>query len=636
MCGISGIFGRGIEPEQLTAMVRTLAHRGPDDQGTWLGGGGERPAIALGHNRLSIIDLSADGHQPMTNRDGSLRLVLNGEIYNYLELRQQLDEYPYRSRTDSEVVLAAYERWGTDCLEHFNGMFAFALWDDRRRRLFCARDRMGIKPFYYCRLGERLLFASEIKALLAAGCPAELDAEVLHDYLVKGLYEHTGRTFFRRVRALPPGHFLLADESSIQGRGARHRDAGDRGPREYCYWSLAQRVEALGEVPDGGAPADWQDELRHLLDDAVRLRLRSDVPVGMHLSGGLDSSALLATLDHLMPSGSCFQAFTAVFGDARYDEAIHADRVSRELSLELERVPLQVEDFWAVAQAAQWHQEQPFGGVSTLGYWNMEAQARRRGITVLLEGQGGDELFGGYAYYLAERVEDLLTAGRETEASRLIEQSAQHLGVAKDALTAKVKRMRQGRGSLFQDGSSFLRTDCLHPDFVGGQGTDHRFVLPATSHFRRARVRDVRYSKLPRVLRFNDRMSMAFGRELRVPLLDHRIVEYSFRLDDALLLRDGVTKWPLRQVLRGRLEDEIRLAPKRAVVTPQKEWMRGPLRQGIRRRLEDSELARRGILDRQRALAAFDHFCQDHSVENAFYLWQWLNVDLWLRTFEVA
>ena len=632
MCGISGILGSAIEPEQLASMVRVLGHRGPDDEGAWLGGDGpDGPSIALGHNRLSILDLSADGHQPMANHDGSLRLVLNGEIYNYLELRQQLSDYPYRSRTDTEVVLAAYERWGTDCLRRFNGMFALALWDDRRRRLFCARDRIGIKPFYYTHHGGRLLFASEIKALLAAGCPAELDSEVLHDYLVEGLYEHTPRTFFRHVQVLQPGHFLLADARGVEKHGVE-----EHGVEEHCYWSLPERVEALGEVADGDAPADWRQQLGSLLDDSVRLRLRSDVPVGMHLSGGLDSSALLATLDHLMPPGSRFQAFTAVFGDPRYDEAIHADRVTRELSLDLERVPFDVADFWTVAQRAQWHQEQPFGGVSTLGYWNMEAMAQRRGITVLLEGQGGDELFGGYAYYLAERVEDLVAAERDDDACQLIRHSAQHLGVSKESLTAKVQRMRRSRGSLFQDGSSFLRTDCLSPDFVASAGTGHRFELPKASHFRRARVRDLRYSKLPRVLRFNDRMSMAFGRELRVPLLDHRIVEYSFRLDDALLLHDGITKWPLRHILEGRLADDIRLAPKRAVVTPQKEWMRGPLRQEIRHRLEDSRLARRGILDRQRALAAFDDFCRDTTVENAFYLWQWLNVDLWLQTFDVS
>lgn len=622
MCGISGILGQGIDPRRIDVMVESLHHRGPDDRGTWHDGTAERPAtVALGHNRLSILDLSRDGRQPMAGADGTLHLVFNGEIYNYRELRQELSDYPYRSQTDTEVLLAAYARWGTDCLERLNGMFAFALWDARRQRVFCARDRMGIKPFYYTRVDGQLLFASEIKALLAAGCPARLDEQVLHDYLVRGLYEHSERTFFAGVRALRPGHFLLCDVDHLD---------------ERPYWRLAEKVEALGPVTDGDAPPDWPEALGALLDDAIRLRLRSDVTVGMHLSGGLDSSALLTTLDHLMPEGAHFRAFTATFGDPRYDEAIHADRVARHLALELDHAPFDFDAFWEVARQTQWHQEQPFGGIATLGYWSLERLARERGVTVLLEGQGGDELFGGYAYYLADRVEDLVAAGREQEADALVARTAAVEGRDPTRLAQRVHRMRAGRGTLFQDGSSFLRTDCLNPDFVAEEGTGARFELPETSRFRAARVRDLRYSKLPRVLRFNDRMSMAFGRELRVPLLDHRLVEYAFRLDDELMLHDGHTKWPLRRVLEGRLSDSVRLAPKRAVVTPQKEWMRGPLSQEIRRRLEDSQLARRGILDRTAALDAFDTFCGDETIENAFYLWQWINLDLWLETFEVA
>ena len=262
--------------------------------------------------------------------------------------------------------------------------------------------------------------------------------------------------------------------------------------------------------------------------------------------------------------------------------------------------------------------------------------ARQQDVTVLLEGQGGDELFGGYAYYLADRAEDLVASDRGAASCDLVSQAAVHQGVPWQQLAAKVKRMRKARGSLFQDGSSFLRTDCLHDDFVAQQGTEHGFELPTTSRFRQARVRDLRYSKLPRVLRFNDRMSMAFGRELRVPLLDHRLVEYSFRLGDGWMLNEGMGKWPLRRVLEGCLDDRVRLASKRAVVTPQKEWMRGPLRQEIRRRLETSRLSERGILDGPKALAAFDTFCQDTSIENAFYIWQWINLDLWLETFSVT
>ena len=617
MCGISGILGSGWEPSQLTAMVDSLAHRGPDDRGRYVD-----PAngVGLGHNRLSILDLGPAGRQPMADASGRLHLVFNGEIYNYRELREELHDYPYRTRTDTEVILAAYRQWGVSCVEHFNGMFAFALWDASRRQLFAARDRLGIKPFYYCHLNGCFLFASEIKALLAAGFPARMSQEILRDYLLQGWYEHRPETFFEGIRSLQPGHTLLCRDGELH---------------EAPYWELSRIAEETTETFDAGQET-WRELLAERLDDAVRLRLRSDVPVGMHLSGGLDSSALLATLDHLLPAESRLEAFTATFGDARYDEVIHSRRVARSLDLQLHAAPFRPDELWATAERAQWHQEQPFGGVSTLGYWNLEQTARERGITVLLEGQGGDELFGGYAYYQADHVQDLLDTGRQDDIEPFLARCAERQGLSPEQLTLKVERMRRSRGKIFQDGSSFLRTDCLADDFSRLGPSSPELRLPETSAFRRARVRDLRYTKLPRVLRFNDRMSMAFGRELRVPLLDHRLVELSFQLPDDLLLHDGHTKWPLRRALEGRLDDQIRLAPKRAVVTPQKEWFRGPLRQEIAARLERSELARLGILDRQRALAAFHQFTHDPKIENAFYLWQWLNLDLWIETFRVS
>lgn len=617
MCGISGILGPGWEPSQLTAMIDSLAHRGPDDRGQLVD-----PAIGLGlgHNRLSILDLSPAGRQPMADASGALHIVFNGEIYNYRELRAELSDYPYRTQTDTEVILAAYRRWGESCVERFNGMFAFALWDGDRRQLFAARDRLGIKPFYFCRQDGCFFFASEIKALLAAGFPARMNREILRDYLLQGWYEHRPETFFEGIRALQPGHTLLYRD------GEAH---------EAPYWELSRIAEESTETFDAGQET-WRERLAELLDDAVRLRLRSDVPVGMHLSGGLDSSALLATLDRLLPAESRLEAFTATFGDARYDEVIHSQKVTGSLDLQLHPARFHPDEFWATAERAQWHQEQPFGGVSTLGYWNLEKTARERGITVLLEGQGGDELFGGYAYYQADYVQDLLDTGRQEEVAPFLARCAERQDLSPQQLARNVERMRQSRGKIFQDGSSFLRTECLEEDFSRLGPASPELRLPQTSAFRRARVRDLRYTKLPRVLRFNDRMSMAFGRELRVPLLDHRLVELSFQLPDDLLLHDGHTKWPLRHALAGQLDDQIRLAPKRAVVTPQKEWFRGPLRREIAARLERSELTRLGILNRPRAMAAFDQFTHDPKIENAFYLWQWLNLDLWIETFRVS
>lgn len=613
MCGIAGIVGSGWSQAHLEAMVAVQHHRGPDDRGLYVS---QDHRVGLGHNRLSIIDLSSAGRQPMSNHDGTVWIVFNGEIYNYLELRAQLKDYPYRSRTDTEVILAAYERWEEACVDQFIGMFAFAIWDERKQCLFCARDRIGIKPFYYAVEGKRIVFSSEIKGILATGWPAQVHDAVLYDYLARGLYDHTPETFFEGIYALEPGHILRWEGGRVTTR---------------AYWDLAQFIRE--HSPPDEAPEDWRDELRALLTDAVRLRLRSDVPVGIHLTGGLDSSSVMALLGETMPEGGRMEAFTGVYGDSRYDETIHSAQVTRSLDVHLNACLLAPDAFWDVAASTQWHQEQPFGGVATTVYWHMEKAAREKGVIVLLEGQGGDELFGGYAYYLPEHAADLRRAGRDRALTAFVSAYADAHGVARDVMGRRIRAMQHASDRRYQDGSAFLRPHCLTQAFHETAPPPPVFPEPSTSVFTNARFRDIRYTKLPRVLRFNDRMSMAFGCELREPILDHRIVEFSFKLPNSFMIRDGLSKWPLRQALKGRLPDPIRLAPKRAVVTPQREWFRGPFRLDIEQRLRQSHLVAEGYLDGERALQEFRAFCEDPSVNNSFFIWQWLNMDLWFETF---
>ncbi len=613
MCGISGIVGKGWERGQLEAMVSIQRHRGPDDDGIYIDASG---TVGLGHNRLSIIDLSPAGHQPMSNHDGTLWIVFNGEIYNYLELRAELSEYPYRTQSDTEVILAAYEQWGEDCAKHFVGMFAFAIWDERQQKLFCVRDRLGIKPFYYAQVGDRFMFASEIKALLEAGYSARANDGAIYDYLVHGLYDHTAETFFDGIMALEPGHTLTWDLQNITVRP---------------YWDLTDMV--LNRPEPNESPYDWRDHLEALLIDAARLHLRSDVPVGIHLTGGLDSSALLALLDDLMPNGGQIQAFTGIYGDHRYDEATFSAEVTRSLQVGLNECPIGLDQLWDVAARTQWHQEQPFGGVATLVYWNMDACARQKHITVLLEGQGGDELFGGYAYYVGNYASDLERAGQSERLARFVDKYSAAHNIQRERIWKRIRQMQSNHGAGYQDGSSYLRPDCLTETFRATDGIMSAFPQPSSSTFTNARVRDLRYTKLPRVLRFNDRMSMAFGCELRVPFLDHRLVEFSFTLPNSLLLYQGLPKWPLRAAVGTRLSDRVRFAPKRDVVTPQREWFRGALRADIQTRLAHSELARRGYVDAASVRQAFSDFCADESLVNSLFIWQWLNLDLWFEVF---
>jgi asparagine synthase (glutamine-hydrolysing) len=613
MCGIAGIIGANWTRAQLEAMVASQQHRGPDGCGIYIDPTG---IAGLGHNRLRIIDLTDAGRQPMSDSAGRYWIVFNGEIYNYLELRSELSDYPYRSRTDTEVILAAYIRWGAKCLDRFIGMFALAIWDSYAGTLFCARDRLGIKPFYYVVAGETIMFASEIKALLAAGWPARVNDALVFDYLASGLYEHTEQTFFQGVLALEPGHSLIWDTNRAVIRP---------------YWDLAAIIADCSTALE--APANWREDLKDLLIDAVRLRLRSDVPVGLHLTGGLDSSSILALLDSLMPEGGQIEAFTGVYGDRRYDEEAYSAEVTRSLNVTSNVCQLDCESFWETAAATQWHQEQPFGGVATVVYWNMEAYARQKGIIVLLEGQGGDELFGGYTYYIAEHAQDLVNAGRHDELRRFVEHYAAVHQMPVESMWKRIEAMQASARQSYQDGSTYLRPECLSPVFASAIKREHAFPAPTRSAFVNARFRDIRYTKLPRVLRFNDRMSMAFGCELRVPLLDHRVVEYSFRLPNSLMMHQGLPKWPLRAAMDGCLPDSIRLAPKRAVVTPQREWFRGPMRAAIEDRLRNSEAVKRGYLEASCVERAFSNFGTDESQTNSFFIWQWLNLDLWFEIF---
>jgi asparagine synthase (glutamine-hydrolysing) len=366
MCGISGIAGAGWQKEQLQAMVESQHHRGPDNSGIYID---PTSKVGLGHNRLSIIDLSPAAQQPMSNRDRRLWLVFNGEIYNYLELRSEIGDYPYRSRTDSEVILAAYERWSAKCLDHFIGMFAFIIWDSQAQRLFAARDRFGVKPLYYHAGADgTLLISSEIKALHAAGVEATPDPVAWATYLTSGVYDHSERTFWSNIKSLPPGYSMSWEDGRIHTR---------------CWYDLADRV---GPEFDSRSVDVVQEEYRSVLEQSVRLRFRSDVPVGINLSGGIDSSTLLGLVQAVQGSESDVKAFTFITGDSEYDELPWVQQMlarTRHSSVVCLLKPKEVPE---LACSVQRYQDEPFGGLPTLAYARLFERARQEGTIVLLDG----------------------------------------------------------------------------------------------------------------------------------------------------------------------------------------------------------------------------------------------------------
>ena len=607
MCGICGILGPEVKTRELEAMTAAQHHRGPDDRGVELL---EDGAVGLGHNRLSIIDLSKAGHQPMLGADGRLTIVFNGEVYNYLELKRELSGYPFHGDSDTEVVLAAYERWGEACLEHFVGMFAFAIWDAGKGRLFCARDRLGVKPFHYTHHGGRFLFASEVKALLAVGVPVQPDKESWALYLAHGVYELPGRTFFKEVQALPPAHAMTVTT--------------DGTLKQWRYWNLAERAEKPLNTDDDTAA----DKVRALLEDSVRLRLRADVPVGVMLSGGLDSAAVMTTVDRLLPKDGEIETFTGVFGDPRYDEDDFSEQVPRQARWRRSFAFFPVEKMWELADQAVWHQEAPFGGVSTLLYHQAHKLAKERGVTVLLEGQGGDELFAGYGYFRPPYYLDLLEAGGWRTVRREMKETQ---GESRDWLS-QVRLLREGReAAVYYDGSSHLRADCISGD-VRKNVSLPTYPAPFSDHLRNALYRDLCITKLPRVLRMNDRVSMSYSRELRQPLIDHRLVEYALRLSGNHKIRGGQGKFLLRHAMRRDLPEDVRGTPKRFVVTPQREWLAGPLAGAVTDIIESREFRERGLFDVAEVRRAWKKFRGGDS-KNAFFVWQWVNTELWFRRF---
>jgi asparagine synthase (glutamine-hydrolysing) len=618
MCGIAGIVGAGVgegrnDRTVLTRMVATQRHRGPDGEGTWFG-----PGIALGHTRLKIIDLSDNGAQPMSTEDGRLTIVYNGEIFNYRELRTELAGCRFRSTTDTEVALEAFRQWGPVCLEKFVGMFAFAIWDASTRRLFCARDRLGIKPFYYASQNGCFYFASEVRALLAAGIPATPNERVIYDFLARDFYDHSEDTFFLGIRRLPAGCWLEVVDGVVSP------------PRSY--WSLATEA-ALHVVP--AKDQDREYELIARAQAAVELALRSDVPVAVALSGGLDSSTLLALLDRAHPDPAAIEAFSFTFSDPAYSERPWVEAMARHTGRRAHFVDIEAADFARHAVRLVEQQEEPFAGAPIVAYARCFELIRRHGFIVVMDGSGVDESLAGYARFRPALWADLLNAndvaGLERELKAVgITTATQRAAALEQAAMAARPEADIGVG---QDLSVSVRPECLHPDFVKRAGCPSpHFERPFCDNLRNLMYRELRYTKLPRALRFRDRLSMAVGTELRPPFLDHRLLAWEFALPSRDFIYEGVGKAILRRAVARQLPDALRLATKRSVQTPQREWFRGELACWLREIIDSPSFWSRGWVDREKGCRAMQAYFEGRG-DNSFFLWQWANLELWARRF---
>lgn len=643
MCGIAGLL---TEPDRLPAaelaararsMGDSLLHRGPDGGDVWVDA---EAGIALAHRRLAIVDLSPAGHQPMASSDGRFVLCYNGEIYNAAELRADLEAAgvgPFRGHSDTEVIVEGCRLWGVEAtVGRLIGMFAFAAWDRAERRLFLVRDRMGIKPLYWGRFGDLLVFGSELKALRAAGgWSPEIDRESVAAYL-RFAYVPTPRTVYKGVHKLPAGHILSL--------------APGEAPRVAPFWSLREvaaqgRADRLDELSD----AEAVERLDSLLSDAVRRRMVADVPLGAFLSGGVDSSTVAALMQRA--SDRPVRTFTIGFESGGYDEARHAKAVAAHLGTDHTELYVSPERARSVIPDLARFYDEPFADASQIPTMLLSAITREH-VTVALSGDGGDELFAGYTRYavasrLWNRLSRLPRPVRGAAAAAVHAVSPEAWQRLFDRLPRRVRpfaagdRLHKLAGLLdLPDANAVYRS-------LVSQWQDPAALLkgagepagplddPAASGAPGDAVERMQFldmlTYLPDdILTKVDRASMSVSLEARVPLIDHRVVEFSWRLPGRFKLRDGTGKWLLRQVLYRHVPKDLIERPKQGFAVPIADWLRGPLREWAEDLLDPASLAADGLLDPAPVRAAWTEHLSGRR-NNQYRLWTVLMLQAWRR-----
>jgi asparagine synthase (glutamine-hydrolysing) len=603
MCGICGIVGADhANPETrltLEKMVHVMKHRGPDDEGFYLD-----EFVALGHARLSIIDVECGG-QPMPNEDKSVWIVLNGEIYNYIELRDELTAkgHVFSTRSDTEVVLHSYEEYGEACVKGFNGMFAFAIWDKRNRKLFLARDRVGIKPLYYTQQRGQFLFASEIKGLLENQmCRRQADMASVAEYMVRS-YVTGERTFLSDVKKLEPGTTLVYEHGSA---------------RKSKYWDVSFGEEDRGEEY-------YVEKLAWLISDSVRLQLRSDVPLGAYLSGGIDSSTVVCAASKLLSRP--VKTFSGAFAEGpRYDERKYIGIVRDACRTDHHEVIPTMDEFFEKLPLLIWFLDEPVVGAGVFPQYAVSALASKH-VKVVLGGQGGDELFAGYTKYyrpyFTERISDLARLRfDQSSPSTIIPDFFMFLrNRGSTDIPAFFRRLSMPSAlSVLTPSMRSLATEL--PSFATPEGLGG---LDLMLYF------DLK-EYLQGLLHVEDRASMAASIESRVPILDHRIVELAASVPYKYKMRHGLTKYLLRQAARGSVPDVIlSRRDKMGFPTPIDVWFS---RRGrtVLSFLGSPEVKARGILDRKRAIEVVSDHVRGKS-NNSFLIWKMINIELWFSLF---
>jgi len=609
MCGICGMtdFSSVIDKNLVKRMTRTLKHRGPNDEGWFFD-----KNVGLGNRRLSIIGIET-GHQPIHNEDKTIWITQNGEIYNFQELREILKgKHKFYTETDTEVIIHAYEEWGEKCVTKFNGMWAFAIWDSKKKRLFLSRDRFGEKPLYYFFDGRKFVFASEIKSIFQdEKIRKNPNDKKIYEYLLYGLHDSDEDTFFEKIERLLPAHYMIVDKKGI---------------RIKRYWNL--RVNNKFDF-SSKKDEEYARKFYELLEDSIRLRLVSEVPIGTCLSGGLDSTTVAVIINKLLVSGGVSKemvgekqkTFSAVYKDKDVDEREYIEEVAKNTGIEKNFIFPTSQNLWKEMKNLVYHQDEPFGGPSIFAQWSVMKLARKK-VTVVLDGQGGDEILAGYIPYYGIYFFNLF-------------QKKQFVHLSKEILLSLDLTLPFVKKFFAESKHESEIKRMLNSSFVSAfnkrsktkwQGNDLAKFLYS----------EVTQNSIPRLLRYEDKNAMAFSIEPRVPFLDYRIVEYIFSLPINQRIKNGWTKYILRNAVKGLVPEKIRKRrSKIGFAVPERKWLL-ELKDKIMKTFLSDEFGQSKYFNQKEVIKKFKEFCDGKINDNYVRIfWRILILEMWIKVFHL-